>query len=86
MNQPQRRLTAVPDHPRISQRTARQELALRKIQERQASAPHGEGTIDPVTTGSYIDIDRVLKDATKYVIVDSPIPLWRRLLRWWRSL
>lgn len=77
----QRNLKAVPDRPRISERTARQQKALDAILERQAEAPYGEGTVDPVAHGNYINVDEVSRRATKIVVTDSPVPLIRSILK-----
>lgn len=76
-----RNLSAVPDRPRISERTARQQKALDAILERQADAPYGMGTVDPVAQGNYINVDEVSRRATKIIVVDSPVPVWRAMLR-----
>lgn len=73
----QRNLKAVPNRPRISERTARQQKALDAILERQADAPHGEGTIDPVLTGNHINADEVLGRNPRFILAEEPIPVWR---------
>lgn len=64
MNTKIMRLVRKTDEPTLTQR---QQKFLAEIQERQANAPHGEGTIEVPPTKKYLPVDEILDRSFKQI-------------------
>jgi hypothetical protein len=68
---------------RNTKEPTRQDIFMAEIAQENREArwtPISEPQINPT-----FDPDEILERASRYVILDTPIPRWRRLLRWFLS-
>lgn len=65
----------------VSDNVSRQDIAMAEIDQEHREAkwtPY----CDPQSGWPVLEVDKTVRQATKYIVVDAPVPLWRKVWNW----